>query len=659
MLMKQFTLMVSALFLSAGAFSQIFSDDFESYSAGYLGPQSTYWTTWSGSEGGAEDVQISTAQASSGTQSIYLASTASTGGPQDVILDFGTQYTSGIFTFETDMFQVTNKNAYFNLQATPTIGQVWAFNFTSANGAFTIDDGVTPDLAVGTHPVNQWFTLKIEANLTTHIWKVYVNGVAQGAWINGVNTVASADIFPTQGSGFYIDDISFDHAPYSVPNLNATAVSVDMNGNIASQVVNPAGNIVNTGSTPITSFTATLNYDGNDYVQNVNSVNIASQASYSVSFGNVTLAAGSNTATLTISNVNGGSDDDSGDDVATQTVNPVVPAPGKMVVGEEGTGTWCQWCPRGAVFMDMYEQEFAGFWAGIAVHNADPMTVAEYDSGIGALISGYPSGLVDRGSDIDPSAMSAPFYQRLQVAPKAFISTNETWNAATRELTVEVVANFQAAATSSYKLACVLTEDNVTGTSSAYNQSNAYAGGSNGVMGGFESLPNPVPAAQMVYDHVARAIQPAFGGDANSFPATVNNGETYSRTYTFTLPASWDENEMHIIGMLIAPNGTIDNASKKAWADIAGVDEQEVLNKFSIYPNPATSQATVAIELVNEATVQLELVDLSGKVVASRNYGTMNGEGTIQLNTASMHSGVYFVKITVDGVQRTERLVIQ
>lgn len=211
-----------------------------------------------------------------------------------------------------------------------------------------------------------------------------------------------------------------------MPSLNATAVSIDMNGNIAGLLVSPEGNIVNTGSTAITSFTAELNYNGTNYTENISSVNIASLASYTVAFSQLQLVAGSNVATMTISNINGGADDDNSDDVATKTVNPVVPAPGKMVVGEEGTGTWCQWCPRGAVFMDMYEEEFGQFWAGIAVHNGDPMVVTTYDTGLGAYFSGYPSALVDRGADKDPSNLSSEFYQRLQVSRQRLFPPTKT-----------------------------------------------------------------------------------------------------------------------------------------------------------------------------------------------------------------------------------------
>lgn len=76
----------------------------------------------------------------------------------------------------------------------------------------------------------------------------------------------------------------------------------------------------------------------------------------------INLVAGSNIMTYTVSNVNvSGPDDDAADDISSVMVSPVVPALGKMVVGEEATGTWCQWCPRGAVYMDLFETDYADF----------------------------------------------------------------------------------------------------------------------------------------------------------------------------------------------------------------------------------------------------------------------------------------------------------
>lgn len=662
MLMKKFTILCFALLGGFTSNAQLFTDNFESYAAGYLGPQSASWTTWSGAEGGAEDVQISTAQAQSGTNSIYLSSTAASGGPQDVILLFGQQYTSGIFTFETSIYQNSGKNAYFNFQANPTIGQLWAFNFSSTNGSFTVDDGITPDLATGSNPLNEWYKVTIVANLTTHIWKIFIDDVEMGSWINGVNAVTSADIFPTNGSQYYIDDIMFDHQAYSLPVQNGAAAEIDMAGNIAGQTINPIGKLINAGSTPITSFSATLNYNGQNYIENISSVNISSLAQYNVNFPSIQLASGSNIATFSISNVNGSFDDDADDDTTTVTTNPVIPAVGKVVVGEEGTGTWCGWCPRGTVFMDLYEQEFGEFWAGIAVHNNDPMEVAVYDAGVGTLIAGYPSALVDRGPEVDPSAMSNDFYTRLQTDPTAFISLNQSYEIGSTVVSIEVSADFQSAANNNYKLACVLTEDGVTGTISGYAQTNYYAGGGNGVMGGFETLPSPVPAAQMVYDHVARAIAPDFNGDETSFPATVNPGEVHSKTFTFDIPSTWDTENMHVIGLLIAPNGTIDNAFKadlEVPVNLNIESIQESKSTFSIFPNPATLNATIGLDLKTNSSVEIELVDLSGKTISMNAYSINQGFFTVDVNTSKLNAGIYFVNVTINGKSETKRLVIQ
>ncbi len=670
--MKKITYLLGALFFAGTVNAQIYSDDFEAYNTGALGPQSPNWTTWSGTEGGAEDGIVSTTQASSGTKSIYFNSTASGGGPQDCVMDFGSTYTSGIFTFQADFYVNTGKSAYFNFQAVAPIGTTWAMNANFANGVLTIDDGVTAELATGSFTHASWFTLQIKANLTIGLWEAFIDGNSIGVWENSINSIRSIDIFPLQGSQFYVDDVSYDHATYTLPALNAAVSGLDMGGNIATQVVNPVVSILNGGSTPLTSFDVVLDYNGTPYTQNITGQNLASLASYQVTFTNITLAPGSHVASATVSNVNGGTDNDPADNSTAITVNPVVPAAGKMVVGEEGTGTWCQWCPRGAVYMDLFEQEFGDFWAGIAVHNADPMTVTEYDAGMGALIGGYPSALVDRGNDVDPSGMGPDFYSRLQTAPKAFITNGATWDPATRMLYVSVSADFQAAANNNYKIACVLTEDEVTGTTSAYNQANAYAGGGNGVMGGFELLPSSVPAAQMVYDHVARAIQPSFTGFANSFPATVNAGDVYTVNFLYILPASWDETKIHIIGMMMDPTGRIDNAGKATITEavsngyvngtMAGTEEltlDQIDAMFQLFPNPTTENATVTLNLKKESTVEVRLVDMAGQEIAARNYGSMNGSSNIQLNTADLTAGVYVVEVTINNEKMIKRLIIE
>ena len=668
--MNKLILGCAALFAAGSLSAQTFTDDFESYTSGsYLCPQSPDWTTWSGTEGGTEDVLVSTANAASGSQSLYFSSTSSGGGPEDVVLPFDQVYNSGNFTFEANFFVESGKGAYFNLQGTLVVAQIWALDcYMLQDGTLKLSNQGTPYLTAN-YPPATWFNMRVEMDLTANVWELFIDNVSMGTFNNPTGQIGILDLYPVNPtgeggnnqSGFYVDDVSYTHIPATLPNLNGGVTFIEQLPNIAGLTGDVTATVRNMGSSDITSFDIEYSYNGNVVQESVGPVTIASLDTYDHTFSTPALvAAGSNGLTVTISNVNGnGQDDDNTDDAKTITIDPIIPAQGKMVIGEEATGTWCSWCPRGAVYMDLFESKYVNFWEGIAVHNNDPMTVTEYDAGMGALISGYPSAVVDRGPEVDPSGMESQFLQRLQTPPVAFISNNSTWDAGTRELSVTVSAEFQSSANSNFKLACVLTEDGVTGTTSGYNQANSYAGGSNGVMGGYELLPNPVPAAQMVYDHVARAIQPSFDGDNTVFPATVNAGETHSATYTFTLPAEWDENNIHIIGMLIEPGGRVDNAAVSTISSNSSISELAISDQIRIYPNPATDFAMIDLNLDKDATVMVNVIDMTGKVVGTQNYGIVNSSTELPINTSLLNAGVYTIEVIVDGARGTKRLIIE
>lgn len=184
----------------------------------------------------------------------------------------------------------------------------------------------------------------------------------------------------------------------------------------------------------------------------------------------------------------------------------------KRVLIEEATGTWCGYCVRGIVKMEELENLYPETTAPIAVHNGDPMTDATYDTGIGAKIAGYPSGLVDRqpttkNEGIDPSDFKTEYLKRIKYVPviDVFID-NVSWNASTRLLSFRVNATTVAAFNGSYRFNAALTEMEVHGTTTKYAQHNYYSDGSLGAMGGFETKPDPVPAADMFYDHVGRVF---------------------------------------------------------------------------------------------------------------------------------------------------------
>ncbi|MFT4759965.1 MAG: hypothetical protein ACI9XO_001499 [Paraglaciecola sp.] len=676
--MKKNVLLLAAMFFaSMTTFAQLsFSDDFESYTVGdYIGNVSADWTTWSGATGGAEDAQINSDEAASGANSIYFAGQGA-GGPQDVVLPFGDKYTEGQFTYSMKVFVPENSTgAYFNLQAEETIGVTWATDiFFRDNGVVDITGGSAggDPLMSGTYNKGEWVEFEYDINLTANSWTVYVNGDCLGAFENANNSVASIDLFPTAaGVNFYVDDVSFEYNPIaSSPVLDLGINDVNLRPNALTGTVKTiSGSVKNNGSDMITSFDLTLSDGITNITQPYTGLMIAAGDTYSFSLDEAyTVLEGATAVDISISNVNGTNDDENSCNNLSGTIlTGYTPAPGKGVLVEEATGTWCQWCPRGAVFMDLLTDEYGNYFAGIAVHNGDPMVVEEHDAGTSAQVGqSYPNSTVERDGAVDPSGLETPFLTSLTQAPAAFLENGATYDAATGILQLSLATEFQADLSGDYRLNMVIIENGVTGTGSGYNQSNAYAGGGSGPMGGYENLPSPVPASQMVYDHVSRAILGGYLGESGSVPSTVATGETHIINYSIEVSADWDVNNLKVIGFMLNPDGTVDNASETSLAEaidngfqmISGIDDPIANSAIKAFPNPFGDELNIALSLEESADVTANLYSITGALLRTQAYGQMNGKNTVSMATYDLPNGIYQLNVAVGNQVIVKKVVL-
>lgn len=686
-MMKRILLPLAVLCFATQAQAQL-SENFDNYTVGsYIGVVSPAWTTWSGTTGGSEDAQINNVQANSGNNSIYFNSTSQNGGPQDVVLPFGGPYNVGDFTYSQSMYIPTGKGAYFNFQADATIGNTWAldFYFIDDNNFYVTDPAGGTIVISGTYTSDQWFDVKMQLDLTTNNWEMLINNTTVGSFANTVNRIASIDLYPTNssygGNGlstFWIDDVSYSYTPYTLLTLNGATINVQLDGPaINGGSRKPEVTIRNLGTNAITSFDITVDYNGTPITQTVSNVNIPSLDTYTIVLTqSITLVPSATSMTATISNVNGGGADmDPADDAKTVNFTPITPAAGKVVIVEEGTGTWCGWCPRGTVAMDYLAHDYEGFAAGIAVHNGDPMVNSVYDAGMSTRISGYPSALVNRGTAIDPSEIFGPVISDLVIAPNAVLTNGARYDAVTNILEVSVTADFVNAISGDWRLACVITEDSVHGTDSQYGQANYYSGSSSliGLDGtDWMNLPSKVPASQMVYDHVARAIAPGFNGYQNSFPASVNANDQHTVNFWFQLEEGFDIDKMHIVSMLIKPGGSIDNggtatvdeAIANGFVSGPNVSTTEYLNgpddMLKIYPNPAHGDFTNLVINATNNNVSVSILDVNGKTVYSKELSTQKDETQIlPISTSNFAEGLYLVRV-VDGQKtQTQKLIVK
>lgn len=418
----------------------------------------------------------------------------------------------------------------------------------------------------------------------------------------------------------------------------------------------------NDGFPAITSFDL-LATRGTDTIQNtVTGQNITLGQSRTYTFA-LPVKLGANDFNVTISNVNGVGDDDAADNTGSASIEGVEVQPGRKVVVEEGTGTWCTWCPRGAVMMDYIAQNYDGVAVPIAVHNStsDPMRVATYDAGMLTLIGGFPSGVVERETDIDPLDFEKSLIEHLTWPAQILVSQDVQWDAATRKVTVTSSLNFQEEMNGDYRIAVVYTEEGVTGTTSGYNQVNAYSGGGQGPMGGFESLPSPVPAAQMTYNHVARAIVGGFKGAANSVPASNPAGSVMSYTSSYTVPAAYNIDNMKVATLVIdQATGYIINAEETAipFISTSAPTLEEVGVSVSIAPNPVVDEATLTVKVNETADVQIRIVDAFGRIVSERIYANVSGKQFLPFRAGNLANGMYTLVATAKGQSVSKPFVI-
>lgn len=477
-------------------------------------------------------------------------------------------------------------------------------------------------------------------------------GWLYGAALDNIKVAVKDDIVRAKaGSLDYSHFISA--IPGDIPGTNKV---------LAGGFLSLSSALVNTGFAKITSFDATLNYGGQSSTTSFSNLDVGYGASYFFDFDNtITVPAGDNDISFTISNINGGDDDNLADNTFESVVTGIASlSPDRKIIGEEGTGTWCQWCPRGAVLMDYMAETYPDNFIPIAVHNGDPMVVTVYDNAVSNIIPGYPGGLVDRVHNVDPTEFEKHFLDRVVEEAPVLVTQQVTFDSATRVATVYSKLNFVEELNGNYRIAVVFTEDDVTGTASGYAQKNQYSGGAYGPMGGYENLPATVPAASMVYDHVARVIIGGFNGAPGSVPTSNPAGSEHFYSVTYTVPNAYDVSEMHAITILLdnATGEAINASTSRVPNVLVSAPEPEQQFSVKLFPNPVVDEATIKLRLKETSDIQVRIIDAYGKIAVERNYAEVSGEQQLPFRAGNLAAGMYMLAVSAKGQTVTTPFVI-
>ncbi|UTW67893.1 T9SS type A sorting domain-containing protein [bacterium SCSIO 12643] len=152
---------------------------------------------------------------------------------------------------------------------------------------------------------------------------------------------------------------------------------------------------------------------------------------------------------------------------------------------------------------------------------------------------------------------------------------------------------------------------------------------------------------------VAVGSQPALyrNSAGASFPYTIANmasitGSTASSGYYYFF-YNWQVKELTCLSPRIKVDALVDIC--------ASVNENDLTNNVSIYPNPTQNEFNIAIpSILANKGLKATIINSVGQVVAITPLQT---EKTL-INTSNWAKGIYLIQIPLDGQVNTYRLIV-
>ena len=83
------------------------------------------------------------------------------------------------------------------------------------------------------------------------------------------------------------------------------------------------------------------------------------------------------------------------------------------------------------------------------------------------------------------------------------------------------------------------------------------------------------------------------------------------------------------------------------------------LDALSVFPNPSSDISYVRLDLNAASNVDMTVMNSMGQIVAQRNYGQLSGDQLLPVELQNFQTGVYYIRLNVDGQIVTEKLTVK
>jgi len=449
---------------------------------------------------------------------------------------------------------------------------------------------------------------------------------------------------------WYIDDVRI-----SIPSdHDVWALGVNMNDHYdAYSTATPSGIVKNEGLNT-ESFDVHFGYYDLDgakiYVSQSSVSNLAPGMQTEVTFPEYTF--GSNRLNYFIETALTG-DMDASNNEATKYIDSYAYAQ-SIVLFEQFTGTWCQWCPGVANTLDDLHHNYPGEVAIIAYHNDDDFSNSyggEREDFYG--ISGFPTVWINGTIERSGGAQAGDDYSHIYNDYEGvFLEECERYTPIGLDLAYyEDSPNLRVISTITFGSETTSLDDRIyyalCESHIAYNWQTSM-----------DSL-----------HFVEREMYPDANG-TDVYPGTSNPpiGYEFKDTVDFTIPAGTVKENCEFIAFIQDPNthevknSKIIDLRDPIISSISDKNKFKNPQSFSLsqnYPNPFNPTTTINFTVVNTGNVEISLYNALGeKIKTVLNETKKSGEHQLIIDGTDLTSGVYFYQMKSGNFSQTKKMLL-
>lgn len=110
---------------------------------------------------------------------------------------------------------------------------------------------------------------------------------------------------------------------------------------------------------------------------------------------------------------------------------------------------------------------------------------------------------------------------------------------------------------------------------------------------------------------------------------------------------------------VVTPYTECASSRVEVTVNVVGIEELTNVRELNVYPNPASTELNISLNLISNEKINLNLTDMSGRVVRTVQMNASAGSNQHSFNLSDVAAGIYNLNIQSGGRTATKKVVVQ